>query len=218
MYSHGFSSSHSHDRGSGVETLLSHSLPPITSSTDPLLFAATEREPTVKELEQEIKEIEGEWKRMRESWKDIVQQRVDTWEKQVGGNVAAKAREAAALESHEARRVTTVNGEGGQTSKVGHEKKGAFKTASFLPSHSTTPPTIVATASLPSFLLSPSRPLPPEFIANLPPHLLEPTRTLQTSIGEILDRQQRTEEKYERRLEFLRAKERGARIKQGLLK
>lgn len=217
MYSHGFSSSnHSHDRGSGVETLLSHSLPPITSSTDPLLFAATDREPTVKELEREIREIEDEWKRMRESWKDIVQQRVETWEKQVGGNVAASAREAAMLEAYE-----TGGGDTREQEKPGkgdNEKKETFKRASFLPSRSTPPPIIASTLSLPSFLLSPSHPIPSDFVANLPPHLLEPTRAFQTEIGEILERQKRTEEKYERRLEFLRAKERGARIKQRLLK
>jgi hypothetical protein len=61
-------------------------------------------------------------------------------------------------------------------------------------------------------------PLPPDFEAKLSPHLIEPTLAFRAAMEEIADRQRRTEEKYERRLEFLRAKETGARIKQGLLK
>ncbi|GAA5906093.1 uncharacterized protein JCM6883_002548 [Sporobolomyces salmoneus] len=224
----GYSSTHSHDRGSGVETLLSHSLPPITSSTDPLLFAATGREPTAQELEREIREIEGEWERMKESWKGLERGRIQDWERQVGGTVVKQVREMARRE-REQRQMSQEKVEKKDEGQIA--KKGIFRRASFLPSSqraTATPATIeqsrITTTStlsdppLPQFLLSSKIPLPTEFESNLSPHLLEPTLALRISMEELLDRQRRTEEKYERRLEFLRAKEKGARIRDGLLK
>ncbi|GAA5958334.1 hypothetical protein JCM3765_004796 [Sporobolomyces pararoseus] len=223
--SHGYSSNYSHDRGSGVETLLSHSLPPITSSTDPLLFAATSREPSAEELANEIKEIEVEWERMRESWREIARKRVEVWENQVGGTVVREARQSAAQETAQAS--TEQNGFGTAGGTVAG-KKGLFKRASFLPSSQSStsssailnsrPPThSTSHLELPQFLLSSKTPLPPDFQSKLSPHLFEPTMSFRFAMEDLLDRQRRTEEKYERRLEFLRAKEKGARIKQGLL-
>lgn len=222
--SHGYSSNQSHDRGSGVETLLSHSLPPITSSTDPLLFAATGREPTAEELAKEIKEIEEEWERMRESWRDIVRNKVEVWERQVGEPVARQARESIQKDNDRPNNeLSGTSREGGGTVTG---KKGLFRRASFLSSHSLQPSSAAAPSTpstttkqpLPPFLLSTRLPFPPDFEAKLSPHQIEPTLAFRATMEEIADRQRRTEEKYERRLEFLRAKETGARIKQGLLK
>ncbi|GAA5981327.1 hypothetical protein JCM5350_004366 [Sporobolomyces pararoseus] len=224
--SHGNSSSHSHDRGSGVETLLSHSLPPITSSTDPLLFAATSREPSAEELASEIKEIEDEWERMKDSWREIARKRVEVWENQVGGTIVQEARRLAA---HETVQIATEQNGFDKAGGTMTGRKGLFKRASFLPSSQAS--TITSTAveprrqtrstsppSLPQFLLSSKAPLPPDFESKLSPHLLEPTLSFRVAMEELLDRQRRTQEKYERRLEFLRAKETGARIKRGLQK
>lgn len=216
--SHGYSSNHSHDRGSGVETLLSHSLPPITSSTDPLLFAATGREPTVQELEREIREIEAEWERMRESWREIVRGRIEKWESQVGPALVKRVRGAARTEVQSS---TETKGNGMLPVQSTGAKRGLFRRASFLaPTQAVTNPTATTPTNptLPQYLLSPNSPLPVEFETSLSPHELEPTLSLRTAMGEVLERQRRTEENYQRRIDFLRAKETGAKIRQGLFK
>ncbi|GAA6013734.1 hypothetical protein JCM11491_005079 [Sporobolomyces phaffii] len=232
--SHGYSSNYSHDRasaggaGGGVETLAeSHSLPPITSSTDPLLFAATGREPTVQELEREIREIEDEWARMRQGWTEMVERRVAAWEREVGPSLAQHAREFARSENATNAEPPRVRVEGaladGGTAET-TTKKGFFKRASILPGRPPRPTTLATSgatesnsAVLPQFLLSSKVPLPPELESKLAAHQVEPTRSLRIAMDEIVERQRRTEDKYERRLEFLRAKEKGARIKQRLL-
>ncbi|KAM0753613.1 hypothetical protein T439DRAFT_322508 [Meredithblackwellia eburnea MCA 4105] len=46
-------------------------LPPLASSSDPLVFASTSKEPTATELKNEIKNMEDELSRMEESWDGI---------------------------------------------------------------------------------------------------------------------------------------------------
>ncbi|GAA5965937.1 hypothetical protein JCM21900_005703 [Sporobolomyces salmonicolor] len=200
---YGYSSS----RGSQIETLSSlaapSSLPPIPSSTDPLLFAATDREPTSAELEREIKEIEEEWGRMRESWRGVLEERVQGWEAEVGGEIARRVSEYGREEAEERRK--QEEGAGGAGGVGG--KKGLFRRASFTPSSSSSsPPSARASSSypatalsLPSFLLDPALPLPTTLSAALPPHALDSTSSLRTSLAEVLERQRRTEEKYEKR-------------------
>ncbi|GAA5865553.1 hypothetical protein JCM1840_001440 [Sporobolomyces johnsonii] len=217
---YGYSSS----RDSQIETLSSlaapSSLPPIPSSTDPLLFAATDREPTSAELEREIREIEEEWGRMRESWRGVMEERVQGWEAEVGAEVARRVSEFGKEEAEERRK--QEEGAGGAGGAGG--KKGLFRRASFTPSSSSssTPSSRTSsslpatTLSLPAFLVNPNLPLPTTLSAALPPHALDSTSSLRASLAEVLERQRRTEEKYEKRLEFLRARARGARIREGL--
>ncbi|GAA5896272.1 hypothetical protein JCM5296_002932 [Sporobolomyces johnsonii] len=219
---YGYSSS----RGSQIETLSSlaapSSLPPIPSSTDPLLFAATDREPTSAELKREIREIEEEWGRMRESWRGVMEERVQGWEAEVGAEVARRVSEFGREEAEERRK--QEEGAGGAGGAGG--KKGLFRRASFTPSSSsssssspssrTSSSLPATTLSLPAFLVNPNLPLPTTLSAALPPHALDSTSSLRASLAEVRERQRRTEEKYEKRLEFLRARARGARIREGL--
>ncbi|GAA5930194.1 uncharacterized protein JCM15063_004740 [Sporobolomyces koalae] len=221
--SYGRSSTHSQERSSGLDTALSRTLPPVASSTDPFLFAATDREPSVEELEKEIREIEDEWTRMRDNWKEIVRNKTRLWEIEVGADIAQDARARARFSSSRSEVGTLDPGRAEQKDGASGKRK-MFKRASFLPSTRATLPISSATVpaddpGLPTFLLSTEAPLPPDFEARLcSPPLLDATHTLRASMEQVLERQRRTEDKYEKRLQFLKAKERGARIKLGLLK
>lgn len=204
-------------------------LPPIASSSDPFLFAATGREPTAAELGDEIREIEDEWTRMRDAWRELEENRVEAWRRQVGDDVARRVGDLARRERAERGRDANDGTEDENDRDARRPKtvrKGLFKRASILalppPRSTVTNGASDASSSsgraLPRFLLSLATPLPADFEQTLSPHSVEPTLALRVAMDELADRRRRTEDKYERRLEFLRAKETGAKIKQGLLK
>ncbi|BGP20209.1 hypothetical protein JCM10213_005936 [Rhodosporidiobolus nylandii] len=203
------SASHSH-HGHSLSPSTSHStLPPIPSSSDPLILAATSRDPTAIEIRREIEEIEAEWRRVRQGWSEAEGVKVRAWEGEVGeeivevlgGRVQAPLEEPAGL----------ANAPADDTAR----KKGLFRRASFSPS---LPPPLPShsqpAALLPSFL----HPTPtlPAAATTLPDDLLASTHRLVEEVRALREKRRETDEKYERRVGFLRSRLRGAEIREGL--
>ncbi|KAL8276273.1 hypothetical protein RQP46_011347 [Phenoliferia psychrophenolica] len=185
------------------------SLPPMATSTDPFLFASADSNPTSKELKLEISQIEDEWGRVGESWEALEDGAVKKWEDQLGPSGLSRLTNLIAL-----------------------------RTASLAPPPppAATPASSKRLSHKPSFTYgrdpkpTPSSPaprpphLPHAFVAALdsplaagtPDDVEAATATLRKELAEIGTRRKATEDKYEKRLEFLRAKLRGALIREKL--
>ncbi|GAA6020587.1 hypothetical protein JCM10207_008677 [Rhodosporidiobolus poonsookiae] len=210
-----YSQASSHASSSRLEMLsyTAPSLPPIPSSSDPTVFAAATREPSSKELLVEIDDIDREWRRMSESWNDALDRAVRKWRSAVGDEVVER------LGGLVAPVASPVVGGGvgvGVASPVA--KKGLFRRASFNVANQQSPP------SVPSPPPPPAAPLPPwlsdpptaTLPSDLPDDIDLTTRALVSEVENVRQRQQQTNEKYERRLEFLRARLRAAEIRERL--
>ncbi|GAA5982870.1 hypothetical protein JCM11641_002611 [Rhodosporidiobolus odoratus] len=217
-------SSHSSSRGSSsarLETLSSfslspssshtHALPPIPSSSDPAVLAATSKEPGVRELREEIREIEREWESVREVWSGVVRGKWEGWKKVVGEDVARLVKSEGSGGGEEKRSVgaeaSPVNaaGLGG-----GKEKKGLFRRPSFTvrsssplptvsPPPSSSSPSADTLRSLPLFLRDPPS-LPSALSAALPEELLQVTKELIREVEGVWEKKRETDRKYETRV------------------
>ncbi|GAA5830012.1 hypothetical protein JCM11251_006844 [Rhodosporidiobolus azoricus] len=214
------------------------SLPPIPSSSDPSVLAATDREPSSAELRDEIAEIEAEWRRMGENWDAVLGDKVGRWRGEVGEEVVQRSGGMVVLSRAglaEVGQKATRRGEGDETVKG---KKSIFRRASFnvtshnmslpstpTPATSALPPP--STVPLPAFLLpstsslstSPTSlatppSLPPDL--NLPDSLLTLTNSFISDVSSIREKKRHTDEAYQKRIEFLRSRLRGAEIREGV--
>ncbi|GAA5863561.1 hypothetical protein JCM8547_007285 [Rhodosporidiobolus lusitaniae] len=223
-YSHASSSITSSSR---LETLAHPSLPPIPSSSDPTVFSRAEAEPSAKELREEIREIEEEWERVRETFRGIVEGKVREWREEVGEEVVERCggmvREENGTNRVSALSPTISNGDlatpaDKRSSTSFFRRRSSTALLSPSPSSSSLSPRPSASSSssplfLPPFLLShPPAPLP----SDLPDDLDALTRTLVSSVLDVRARQKATDERYGKRVEFLKAKERAAELRERL--
>ncbi|GAA5917801.1 hypothetical protein JCM6882_004550 [Rhodosporidiobolus microsporus] len=149
------------------------SLPPIPSSSDPAVLAATEREPSAQELRDEIAEIEAEWRRMGESWDGVLEEKVGRWRGEVGeevlhrlGGMVAPPPSAPAVSHSAAGAAEAERKREGEETVRG--KKSIFRRASF----NITSPSL--NSSIPSSSAPTPSPLPPPSTVPLPAFLLPP--------------------------------------------
>ncbi|GAA6034722.1 hypothetical protein JCM8097_001138 [Rhodosporidiobolus ruineniae] len=212
LSTYGSAYSHSSHSSSRLETLssFSHSsppsrhaapLPPLVSTTDPLLFAASGAEPTALELRQEIEEIERERERVEEGWRELVRGAVGKWEREVGREVVERLGGLVAVPS--AARPSPK------------EPTARRRSVNLLasPSPHLPPPSSSPPLLLPPFLHSPPLSSPP---IDLPDDLSLLTSSLIADVDGIRARERETSEKYDRRREFLEAKLRGAELRERL--
>ncbi|BGP43568.1 hypothetical protein JCM10449v2_007609 [Rhodotorula kratochvilovae] len=193
------SGAHSHASRSSVShsSAALYPLPAVPSSSDPAVLAAAGREPGAAELRGEIGEIEEEWRRMRGAWEEAVEREVRGWEDEVGEEVVSGLWSFTGGEA------------GGKPPR--HGRADELHVA--VPSWSIPAPTTHDMATLPPFLArAPPAPVPP----GLPDDIDLSARALQRRVRELQARQDATEEKYQRRVDFLRAKLRAAEIKERL--
>ncbi|BGP51785.1 hypothetical protein JCM10450v2_007741 [Rhodotorula kratochvilovae] len=193
------SSAHSHASRSSVShsSAALYPLPAVPSSSDPAVLAAAGREPGAAELRGEIGEIEEEWRRMRGAWEEAVEREVRGWEDEVGEEVVSGLWSFTGGEA------------GGKPPR--HGRADELHVA--VPSWEIPAPTTHDMATLPPFLArAPPAPVPP----GLPDDIDLSARALQRRVRELQARQDATEEKYQRRVDFLRAKLRAAEIKERL--
>lgn len=185
-------------------------LPPLASSTDPFIFASSDREPNSSELKAEILDIENESGRLGESWDGLEKAAVEKWEERIGpGGLAAMtnamSRNGAAL------RVPEVDGAStGPTRKKSLLRKASLtlsKRSSSPPPPPTGPPTPTLDLSL---ALEQRNPV------GLSEDAERATQGLRDELDDIRRRRRATEGKYEQRLEYLRARLKGAIIREGL--
>ncbi|KPV73396.1 uncharacterized protein RHOBADRAFT_45973 [Rhodotorula graminis WP1] len=174
-------------------------LPPLPSARDPA--ALVTRDLSALELQRELDEIEGEWGRVRRAWDAMARDEVRRWEDEVGVEVV-RGLSGRALVSADG-----TTGLGGDTAA----RRRPAAPLSLSPNSSS--PASSTLLELPSFLL-PSSPslIPP----GLPDDIDLATRAVQRRVRELYNRQAATDDKYSRRLDFLRARLRAAEIRERL--
>ncbi|GAA5904281.1 hypothetical protein JCM8208_006824 [Rhodotorula glutinis] len=169
-------------------------LPPLPSARDPA--ALVTRDLSALELRRELDELEGEWRRVRGAWDAMAREEVRRWEEEVGVEVV-QGLSGLALAS----------ADGTSGSKMAQRPP----TASLL--RPSTSPISSPQLELPSFLL-PSSPSP--IPSGLPDDIDLATRAVQRRVRELHNRQAAVDDKYSRRLDFLRARLRAAEIRERL--
>ena len=187
----------SHASTSSSAHYASAPLPPLPSARDPA--ALVSRDLSALELRGELDEIEGEWRRVRGAWDALARDEVRKWEEEVGLEVVRGLSGLALAPLGEANGVSAGS--------LG--RRGAAASRSAL----STPTTSPRHLELPSFLLpsSPS-PIPP----GLPDDIDLVTRAVQRRVRDVQNRQAATDDKYSRRIDFLRARLRAAEIRERL--
>lgn len=181
-------------------------LPPLASSTDPFIFASSDREPSSSELKAEIHDIENESGRLGESWDALERAAVEKWEERIGpGGLTA-------MENAMGRNgLRAPEGDGASNGAVPTRKKSLMRKASFTLSKRPSPP---ATPSASTFDLSSA--LEQRNPVGLSEDAERATQALRDELEEVRRRRRATEGKYEERLEYLRARLKGAIIRERL--
>ncbi|GAA5929663.1 hypothetical protein JCM3775_006513 [Rhodotorula graminis] len=174
-------------------------LPPLPSARDPA--ALVTRDLSALELLRELDEIEGEWGRVRRAWDAMARDEVRRWEDEVGVEV---------VRGLSGRALVSADGTTGLGGDTAARRRPAVP-LSLSPNSSS--PASSTLLELPSFLL-PSSPslIPP----GLPDDIDLATRAVQRRVRELYNRQAATDDKYSRRLDFLRARLRAAEIRERL--
>lgn len=182
----------------------------MATSTDPFLFATADATPTSTELKTEIAQIEAEWARVGEAWAALEDGAVQKWEAHLGPVGLQGLASLVALRSASS-----------PAALPAADTKRLSRKLSFTYGRST------SSGLKPSPSTSASRPRPrlaPAFVAALesplaagtPDEVAAATLALRMELTELAARRRATEDKYEKRLEFLRAKLRGALIREKL--
>ncbi|GJN94334.1 hypothetical protein Rhopal_007408-T1 [Rhodotorula paludigena] len=191
-----------------LRSLTASALPPLPSSSDPSVLASAEREAGASELREEMREIEEERESMRGMWEGMIRGKVRSWEEQVGEEVVKGL-------SEDRRKLDGGSDEPARRgSRFSTLLSSSILSTPFnaaLPDPTASP--VSFDALLPPFLRQP--PLSP-FPSNLPDDLDLLTRALERDVRDLAARARQTDDKYERRMEFLRAKLRGAELRERL--
>ncbi|KAK4703198.1 hypothetical protein P7C70_g3023, partial [Phenoliferia sp. Uapishka_3] len=187
------------------------SLPPLASSSDPFLFATARKDPTSAELRAEISEIEEEWGRVEESWDGLENSAIMKWENRLGPSGLSAMANIVALRNAAAPRAALDS----------NKKKPLGRKASFTfgrerkppPSSSTRPPLASRPSHLPQAFVSA---LEAPMVVGASEEVETATLALREELEEVRKKRRATEERYQQRLDFLRAKLRGALIREKL--
>ncbi|GAA5845262.1 hypothetical protein JCM9279_004821 [Rhodotorula babjevae] len=177
-------------------------LPPLPSARDPAALVTPDL--SALELRSELDEIEGEWRRVRGAWDALAREEVRRWEEEVGSEVVWGLSGLALAPPGE------PNGNFGGS--LGRRGSTAARSILSTPTISTSTD-LLRQPELPSFLLASSpSPIPP----GLPEDIDLVTRAVQQRVRELHNRQAATDDKYSRRVDFLRARLRAAELRQRL--
>lgn len=217
-------------------------LPPMASSRDPFLLAAADKEPTSKELKQEIEELERERRRLEQSWKSLeraalaragdkappppaeaqdVTLEIGAPKVQAGNRVSTLLRKA----SFNSRLDSSYNGTGlgfashdGRLSPIAASPRETSSPVSGRES----PRRLTSRSSSPQLSNGHAR----SFTNSIPAQMLAISSVEEAlpatadpdglAVDEVRRRRRATDERYEKRLEYLRARLRGALLKEGL--
>ena len=182
------------------------SLPPMATSTDPFLFATADANPSSKELKLEIIQIEDEWGRVGEAWAALEDGAVQRWENHLGPSGLKGLENLIALRSKSLAPPAPQAESSTGTKRL--SRKPSFRSSPAPPPSTVPRPPHLA----PAFVTALDSPL----AAGTPDEVEAATQTLRKELAEIAARRKATEDKYEKRLEFLRAKLRGALIREKL--
>lgn len=173
----------------------------MASSADPFLFASSDREPTSAELKTEITEIEEEWARLGESWDSLEQAAVAKWQDDVPPSTLAALSLHGIVAPSRSKQVTP----GPAAPSAGLRTKMSLGRK----------PSVTALREPPP---SSSIPRPPAStpLAGLSDDAKGAIQSFAKELEEIRARRRATEEKYGKRLEFLRSRLRGALLRERL--